>query len=370
MLVLLDASGYRDTRNGAANRTLHLMPRVMARLQGDHDLLILCHPDLRSVFTARFPSAEIQPWEWGVEGGVRRIRNHSRALKRLCQQRDVGLVMQELRPYSVPEKTIATVHDVRFLRRDLHVGFCKRWGLRLTLPQQLRRARAIVVPSETVKRELVHGLGIDDASVHVIPNGVDAERFAPGVSPNATLGSAPFFLTVGHREFRKNLTLLIRVMGRLQDEGYPHRLVVVGRRIPNYDAPERLMSELNLDDRVVFRDDETDAGLADLYRGATAFLFPSLYEGFGIPLIEAMAAGCPVVATRTPIFEELAASRAIGGLHDPDTWLPEIRRIIGDGKYRAGLVAAGLQCAARFNWDAPADQLAALIREAAHQAPL
>ncbi len=370
MLVLLDASGYVDMRNGAAQRTLHMMPRVVAELGHEATFLILCHPNLLELFTARFSTCEVVPWELGIEGGVRRIRRHNRSVRSLCRLRNVSLVLQELRPLAVPIKTIATIHDARFLHRDLGVGFCKHWGLRLTLPQQLRRARSVVVPSHEIRLEITERLGLSEASVNVIPNGVDVDSFGATSAHVARLaalglGNRPYVLFVGHREPRKNIPLLFRIIAQLKSEGHDHRLVLAGRRVEGFDEPERLRREWRLDQDVVFLEDLVCEDLPALYAGADVFLFPSLYEGFGLPLLEAMASGCPVVAAETPVHSEVAPGRALGDCSDSSSWMPEILRLIHDDDHRAAVVEEGRLRAAEMNWDAPARQLADLIRREA-----
>lgn len=372
MDILVDASGFRDIRNGVAVRTLRLMERVVPALADGHRFQFLVHPDVQSVLQDTFTGAEITPWPHGVESALRRIRGHNRKVRRLCRDRGVGLICQELRPFSLPENSLVTIHDTRFLRRDLGVSLIKRWGLRWTLPGQLRRARGVLVPTHAVRDELVSRFSLDEDSVNVISNGVDQKAFAASAnhgSRRALLGIAdrPYFLFVGHREKRKNIPLILRLLVLLKERGCPHRLIVAGRVVPGFEEPERLTHQLGLQKDVLFLDSVGTDDLPALYRGASVFLFPSLHEGFGLPLLEAMASDCPVVCTKLKVHEEVAPGSAVGDEHDESTWVEPVLRLLTDDTWREQVVAEGKRHVETMGWAKSAQQLGELIEQLASQ---
>jgi glycosyltransferase involved in cell wall biosynthesis len=237
--------------------------------------------------------------------------------------------------------TVLTVHDLAILR---HPGAFPRWhrlygatGLR----RVLRAAEAIVAVSEFTKDEVVELLGIPSERIRVIANGVDDVFTADG--PRA---DGDYALAVATLEPRKNLG---RVVDAARLAGV--QLRVVGARGWGGVEPEGWVGEL------------PDTSLAALYRGARCVLYPSLYEGFGLPVLEAMACGAPVVTSRGTAMEEVAGGAAV--LVDPlDT--ASIAEGIAEAERRHGeLVSLGVERAAAFTWSAAADAVQALWRELA-----
>jgi glycosyltransferase involved in cell wall biosynthesis len=220
------------------------------------------------------------------------------------------------------------------------------------MPVLVRRARRIVTVSAFSCAELVELAGADPARVEVIPGGVDA-RFRPDADPEparAALGlTRPYVLCVASHSARKNLGALVPVAARLNLE-----VVVAGGHRPQFAAVAGLEG-LRLLGHV------DDALLPGLYAGAEAFALPSLYEGFGLPLLEAMASGTPVVATTAGALPETAGGAA--RLVDDPTELPDaIADVLADPE---PLRAKGLERARAFSWDRTARAVDALCASAA-----
>jgi alpha-1,3-rhamnosyl/mannosyltransferase len=236
---------------------------------------------------------------------------------------------------------VFTVHDLAILR---HPEAFPRWHRlygKLGLRQALRAAHAVVAVSEFTKREVAELAGVPRERIHVIPNGVD-----PLFTPDGPAAVGSYVLAVATLEPRKNLA---RVVEAARLAGVELR--VVGARGWGGVDVAGWVGEV------------TDADLAELYRGARCVLYPSLYEGFGLPVMEAMASGVPVVTSRGTALEEVAGDAAV--LVDPLDVEAIADGITQAGRRRAELVPLGLVRAGEFTWERAADQVEALWKEIA-----
>jgi glycosyltransferase involved in cell wall biosynthesis len=228
-----------------------------------------------------------------------------------------------------------------------------------------RRADAIFSPSERVKSDIIERLGVPGEKIHVKAYGV-ADRFWNRLDPRDlervrqryTL-PARFFLFVGGVTPLKNLPTLLRAMAMLQDR-IPHTLVLSGFSRWKAGDGLALVRRLGLEDRVMNVGWVDDADQPALYQLATGLLFPSLYEGFGFPVVEAMASGCPVVTSTGGSLPEVAGDAAlIVDPNDVQSLADAARRIAVDNECAQRLIELGYQRARRFRWD----HVATLLRE-------
>ena len=235
---------------------------------------------------------------------------------------------------------VVTIHDLAVLR---HPEAFNRWTRRYSrtfLPRLARSATRVIAVSQFTAREAVELLGIDEELVRVIPHGVEAP-----FEPEGEAAEGDYVLAVGTLEPRKNLPRVVLAADRAGVE-----LRVVG-------APG--WGEVGVESAGFVSDDE----LARLYRGAACLVYPSVYEGFGLPVLEAMACGTPVVTSRNTALAELAGEAAV--LVDP----LDVEAIAGGieeaARRREELRAAGLDRAHSFTWAAAAHATAEVYREAA-----
>jgi glycosyltransferase involved in cell wall biosynthesis len=240
---------------------------------------------------------------------------------------------------------VVTVHDLAVLR---HPDAFNRWTRTYSprvVPRVLRAARRVIAVSEFTRRELVELLDVPGEKIRVVPNAVE-----PEFTPEGPAADGDYVLAVGTLEPRKNLHRLADAARRTDVE-----LRVVGARgwggIEVGGNGVRWLGEVS------------DAELARLYRGARCVAYPSLYEGFGIPVLEAMACGVPVVTTRGTAMEEVADGAAVlVDSHDPAEIAAGLERAAAE---REQLVERGLERARAFRWDAVADATVAVYVEAA-----
>jgi alpha-1,3-rhamnosyl/mannosyltransferase len=240
---------------------------------------------------------------------------------------------------------VVTVHDLAVLR---HPDAFNRWTRAYSprvVPRVLAAAQRVIAVSEFTRHELIELLRVPDEKIRVVPNAVGEEFTLVGEAEEGD-----YVLAVGTLEPRKNLERLVEAVQRTKRE-----LRVVGAR--GWGGVEvggngvRWLGEVS------------DKELARLYRGAACVAYPSLYEGFGIPVLEAMACGAPVVTTRGTAMEEVADGAAVlVDARDPAEIAAGIERAASD---RDELVARGLERASQFRWDAVAAATVQVYREAA-----
>ncbi len=252
--------------------------------------------------------------------------------------------------------TVLTVHDLIFERYPQHHTRINRLFLKLGMPLFVRAADAIIAVSEQTKRDLIELYNTPAEKIHVIYEGID-ERFAPIGPPRVAAArqkyaiERPYLLMVGTLEPRKNHAAALQALARLKAEGHPHCLVVVGGKGWLFDPIQTLVGELGLSEDVLFAGRVDDDDLPALYSGAACLLMPSLYEGFGFPVLEAMACGTPVVCSNRSSLPEVAGDAAI--LVDPEDvagLAAAVGRAVGDAALAGQLRQRGIQQAARFDW--------------------
>ncbi|MEP6751953.1 MAG: glycosyltransferase family 1 protein [Candidatus Dormiibacterota bacterium] len=266
---------------------------------------------------------------------------------------------------------VVFVHDLAFKLRPAEVPWQQRLYMGAVLGRSLRDASAVLVPSEATRRDLLATYPITGlrSRVHVVPEGVTPEVQPGPLPPRLAPG---FILAVGTIEPRKNYARLIAAYRHLRRESVPlllgdepgvPELVIAGRPGWAYgDTLERIKGERG----VRYLGHVDDATLSALYRSASILAFPSLYEGFGLPLLEAMAHGLPAVVGNAGALPELAGGAAI--VVDPMDVLSiaaGLERLLDDASLREKLGAIGRQRAAEFTWERAASTTHEVLRSVA-----
>ena len=266
-------------------------------------------------------------------------------------------------------RSVFTLHDLVFrFYPETHMPL-NRWFLTLMMPHFLRAADMVIAVSECTKRDAMRLYGLDEAKIRVIYEGVDPRfRSADPETIEAVRARyglpERFILSVGTIEPRKNLTTLLEAYRTLRDRGSDFKLVIVGRKGWLYEGFFRRLRELGLEGEVVFPGFVPDEDLPALYSAAELFVFPSLYEGFGLPPLEAMACGTPVVCSNAASLPEVVGNAAIMvDPYDVEGLAEAMHRVLADADLREELREKGLARARQFTWERTARETVAVYRE-------
>ncbi|MEP7286199.1 MAG: glycosyltransferase family 1 protein [Chloroflexota bacterium] len=270
-----------------------------------------------------------------------------------------------LPPTRSKTRTVLTVHDLSFARAPEAASPALRRYLDRVVPRSVQRADHVLADSQATKDDLIALYGVTPEKVEVLLSGVNP-RFQPvrdpatlaAVRAKYAIGTSPFILAVGTVQPRKNYERLIHALAALPAEHQAVHLVIAGGRgwlqAPIYAAVEKL----GLSERVHFIGFADDADLPALYSAAHCTAFPSLYEGFGLPILESMACGTPVVTANVSSLVEVAGEAALlVDPHSTEQITAALARLLTDESLRSTLVAQGFEQASRFTWQRAATQL-------------
>jgi glycosyltransferase involved in cell wall biosynthesis len=282
--------------------------------------------------------------------------------RRVAEDRPSLLHVQYTAPITCSAPIVVSVHDVSFLEHPQYFTSFRAMQLRLTVRRTVRAASCVLTPSAFSKRRILDAYKLSDDKVVVLPNGVSSvfhpvAREAAQRSMRTSLPPVPFILTVSDLQPRKNHLGLI---GAFEDlihahPRLPHHLVVVGKE--TWYAPEvrAAAKKSQVADRIHFTGFVEDEELRRLYGACDLFVYPSFYEGFGLPILEAMACGRAVACSNTSAMPEVADSAAL--LFDPRS-RPELvfamRDLLLNPELRQRMERLGVQRAAMFNWSSSA----------------
>lgn len=292
----------------------------------------------------------------------------------LLPRRDTGPTIyhatEHLLP-CLPQVTVLTVHDLIFERYPQHHTRANRLFLRLAMPRFVAAARHIIAVSRQTQRDLVELYRADPSKITVVYNGVEGKFQPAGDAALHAVRSRyspdrPYLLMLGTLEPRKNHRLALLALARLKAAGHPHRLVLAGGRGWLFEPVQQEIARLGLQADVTFPGYIPDTEIAALYSAADCVLMPSLYEGFGLPLLEAMACGAPVVASNASSLPEVGGDAALYTTpHDDEAFAAAVHLVLSQPALAAALRARSLARAQEFTWTRCAQQTVAVYRAAA-----
>ncbi|MCX8082198.1 MAG: glycosyltransferase family 4 protein [bacterium] len=254
--------------------------------------------------------------------------------------------------------SVITLHDVSFIRYPEFFPEDIYLRLKLSLLYSVRKAKKIITVSEFSKREILKFYKIDEEKIEVVYNGV-SEKFRPidttkcdKVLENYSV-KKPYILSVSNLQPRKNLSRLIKAFISIikNNPAFPYNLVIVGKKLWLYNEMFDEIRNSNFVERIVLTDYVPEEDLVYLYNGADVFIYPSIYEGFGLPVLEAMSCGCAVVTSNTSSLPEVAGNACV--LVDPynvEEIARAIQNVIRNPDLKMRLKMEGLKQSQKFSW--------------------
>lgn len=372
MRIAFDGTTLRPGRTGVGYYTEHLLHHIAAEAATDDVVVVSNRPlDLTRPLPAHI---RVEGANWRMPRLAWMHTVAPRLLRRV--QPDVVHFTNGMLPLVTPAPAVVTIHDMSLVLYPQHHPVRRVLLNRPFMDHAARRADAIITVSQTARREIVRHYGIDAQRVHVV-----TEAAAPAFRPITDVAwldavrrryalAERFILYVGTIEPRKNLRRLLEGFARRHRSGdLPHQLVCVGPYGWLCRDLEELIERLGIEHQVRFTGYVPFADLAAIYNLAETFVFPSLYEGFGLPVIEAMACGTPVITGRVSSLVEVGgeAVEQVESL-DAECLGDAMARLAHNRERRERMSALGLARSAQFSWQRAARDTLAVYRWAAQRA--
>lgn len=373
MLIGIDASRATVARRtGTEMYSVHVIREMLRQGQELRFRLYTNAPPPEGLFDHAEPrSAEIRAMPF------RRLWTHARlSVEMALHAPDVLFVPAHVLPLIHPRASVVTVHDLGYIHYpEAHKPGDRRY-LDWSTRWNARQAAAVLADSEATRADLVRAYGACEAKIHVVYLGRD-ESLKQVTNPLRLASmrarydlAQRYLLYVGTLQPRKNLERVVQAFERLCDrpELADLQLVLAGQKGWLYDSLFQQVARAGLSERVIFPGYIPDDDLPGLLSAATAFVYPSLYEGFGIPVLEAGGCGVPVITSNTSSLPEVAGDAALlVDPHDVDAIADAMYRVVTDPALAAELARRGRENVKRFSWEKCAWETLAVLESVANK---
>jgi len=268
-------------------------------------------------------------------------------------------------PRFCPVPSIVTIHDLSyiyfpgdFLKKDLY-------QLHNWTHYSIHHAKKIIAVSKTTKNDIMKAYNVPEESIYIVYNGYEKTHKVREEKFKIEHTSKPYILYVGTLQPRKNITTLIQAFAKFRETSPEFKLIVAGKKGWLFESIFDLVTELGLNNEVYFTDYVTDQQLVFLYKNAFCFVLPSFYEGFGIPILEAMSFGCPVISSFASSLPEIGGDACL--YFDPqsaDDLVEKLMMIKSNPKLRSELVQKGRKRVKEFSWKKCGEETLSIIQNA------
>jgi glycosyltransferase involved in cell wall biosynthesis len=350
-VALRPAQGGAQKRTGTENYSLNLISHLLA-LQSEHCYRLYFNRPPTCEFQIPNSEFRIMPFP--------RLWTHLRfSWEMVRYPPDLLFVPAHVLPIVHPRRSVVTIHDLGYLYHPEAHRPLDRIYLDLSTRYNARAATRLIADSSATQHDLIERYGVGPDKITVVYPGYDKTIFQP-VRDEETIEvvkarygiTDDYILFVGTLQPRKNLTSLIKAFSDLQLPTSNLQLVIAGKKGWLYKEIFRQVEELGLEAKAVFTGYVPEGNLPALLSGARLFVFPSLYEGFGLPVLEAMACGTPVVCSKVSSLPEVAGDAAV--LVDPldvKGLAAAMERVLGDEELRSDLINRGFAQVRKFSWE-------------------
>lgn len=354
--ICLDARCATSNRNFGIRQYAKELVRALAAIDDENEYIVLVNRGNteRLVEQENFTEHELS-------GSIDSKKNFAFGARRLRNIRaDIYHSLYHVLPFGVRGRTVITLHDYTGLNNSDGTALSensKRFSAlrsRITMSSTLRRADHIIAASQYVANHTAAILGSHSNRITVSYTGIDHRFYSDSTDAPAHPHSVPKYLVVGYGDPPRNVSRVVAAMALLRERMPEAMLEIIGSEA-GYETLRDIVTTLSLEDRVMVTRNLSDADLLGRMRSATALVHPSLNETYGAPIVEAQAAGCPVITSDRGPFPELAGNAAVL-VDTSDTWAlaDAMERIFRDTAKRDRLVRDGRRRAADFTWEATA----------------
>jgi glycosyltransferase involved in cell wall biosynthesis len=358
MRIGIDATALPPQPVGAGNYIIQLI-RALASLNVNDEFVIFAHQKGHALINL----PEKDSFEWIIfedrNPGSRLIWEQT-LFPQLVKKSGVNLLhsLHYTRPMKLPCASVVTFHDMTFfLYPELHTR-AKRLFFPLAIRASARRADALIAVSESTRQDVIRVLGISPEKILTTQSGVDPvfrpinDTVAKGKIAEKYDLPERFILYVGLIEPRKNLPMLISAFKRLIDSGEDYKLVLVGRYGWMYEELLKQINNLDLEGMIHFTGYVSQEDLPLVYNLSSLFVYPTIYEGFGLPVLEAMACGVPVITTDVSSLPEIVGEAGmLVPVNDVKALYGAMIEVLRDEDLRRKMINKGIQRAAKFTWE-------------------
>ena len=366
MKSAIDGRALTTLRTGGGCYTYHLLKELIKKTGGDK-YLVCAHKKIITDLAAENLDFRIDRFPLGI------LWQHA-GLPRTLVREKADLLHSPLftLPHNLPCPGIVTIFDLTTLLFPHLHNMKVRLSLRFAMKSSARRAKKIIAISESTRRDILKYLQVEENKIEVIYPGV-SDSFYPmdsidrGKIRQKYAGGTRYMLHVGTLEPRKNLEFLIDVYNELlKDKSFSGKLnlVLAGMRGWGYKNLFRKVEQLGIKDKVFFTEYVPEGEMPFLYNAAEVFVFPSLYEGFGLPVLEAMASGIPIVTSSTSSLPEVVggAGMVINGWRKEE-WTGALAKMLTDNGVKKDYAERGIRQARKFSWEKCAAETLRVYRE-------
>jgi len=361
MRIAVTTQGCDRGRSGIGQYAIQLL-RQFAQMPGPFDVYV--HPDEEAIFIPPQSPLRVLPVAGRWKKPALNLAWHQAVLPLLTRRNrhDVVFLPAANRrvPWHLPCPMVGTVHDFSSIHLAGKYDPLRALYITRVLPALVRRLDAVITVSESTKRDIVEFARYPESRVHIIPHGVDLDTYSPA-DPEAALAALPerygirppCILYISRIEHPgKNHVRLIQAFEILKQRmRIPHQLVLAGSDWNRAEQVHELADKSPCRNDICFTGFVDSADLPNLYRVAEVFVFPSLYEGFGMPLLEAMAAGVPMACAQVSSLPEVGGDAALYfDPADPESMAASLEQLLADKALRDDYRARGLARSRLFSW--------------------